>query len=111
MEGKIQKAFQASYPPGDAKEDWAILNDLSELLKRKKIFKNKDELINGLMNYLNLKKNINDNTNIPVADFIEEKIILDLNDYFYSNVIARASKTMSECRNIKIESKKTGTES
>ena len=63
------------------------------------------------MNYLNLKKNINDNESIPVADFIEEKIILDLNDYFYSNVIARASKTMSECRNIKIESKKTGTES
>ena len=63
------------------------------------------------MNYLNLKKNINDNTNIPVADFTEEKIILDLNDYFYSNVIARASKTMSQCRDIKIESKKTGTES
>ena len=111
MEGKIQRAFQASYPPGDAKEDWEILNDLSELLKRKKIFKNKDELINGLMNYLNLKKNVKDNSNIPVADFIEEKIILDLNDYFYSNVIARASKTMSQCRDIKIESKKTGTES
>ena len=111
LEGKIQKAFQASYPPGEAKEDWEILNDLSELLKRKKIFKNKDELINGLMNYLNLKKNVKDNTNIPVADFIEEKIILDLNDYFYSNVIARASKTMSQCRDIKIESKKTGTES
>ena len=63
------------------------------------------------MNYLNLKKNNNDSTNISVADFIEEKIFLDLKDYFYSNVIARASKTMSECRNIKIESKKTGTES
>ena len=63
------------------------------------------------MNYLNLKKNINDTASIPVADFIEEKIVLDLNDYFYSNVIARSSKTMSECRNIKIESKKTGTES
>ena len=86
-------------------------SNVSELLKRKKIFKNKDELINGLMNYLNLKKNINDNASIPVADFIEEKIVLDLNDYFYSNVIARSSKTMSECRNIKIESKKTGTES
>ena len=111
LEGKIQKAFQASYPPGDAKEDWEILNDLSELLKRKKIFKNKEELINGLMNYLNLKKNNNDSTNISVADFIEEKIFLGLNDYFYSNVIARASKTMSQCRDIKIESKKTGTES
>ena len=56
-------------------------------------------------------KNIKETTNISVPDFIEEKINLDLNDYYYSNVIARASKTMSECRNIKIESKKTGTES
>ena len=110
LEGKIQKAFQASYPPGDAKEDWTILNELSELLKRKKIFKNKDELIDSLMNYLNLKKNIKDITDISIPNFIEEKINLDLNDYYYSNVIARASKTMSECKNKKIESKKTGTE-
>ena len=86
------------------------MNDLSELLKRKKIFKNKDELIDSLMNYLNLKKNIKDVTDISIPDFIEEKINLDLNDYYYSNVIARASKTMSECKNKKIESKKTGTE-
>ena len=110
LEGKMQKAFQATYPPGEAKEDWSILNDLSELLKRKKIFKNKDELIDSLMNHLNLKKNIKNSTNISVPDFIEEEINLDLKDYYYSNVIARASKTMSECRNIKIESKKTGTE-
>ena len=110
LEGKIQKAFQASYPPGDAKEDWTILNELSELLKRKKIFKNKDELIDSLMNYLNLKKNIKDITDISIPNFIEEKINLDLNDYYLSNVIARSSKTMSECKNNKIESKKTGTE-
>ena len=110
LEGKIQKAFQATYPPGDAKEDWSILNDLSELIKRKKIFKNKDELIDGLMNYLNLKKNIKDTHNISLPEFIEEKINLDSKDYYYSNVIAKASKTMSECRNIKIDAKKTGTE-
>ena len=62
------------------------------------------------MNYLNLKKNIEDSKNTYALDFIEEKINLDLNDYYYSNVIARASKTMSECRSIKIQSKKTATE-
>ena len=36
LEGKIQKAYKASYPPGVAKEDWEIINNLSELLKRKK---------------------------------------------------------------------------
>ena len=28
LEGKIQKAYKASYPPGDAKEDWEIINNL-----------------------------------------------------------------------------------
>ena len=31
-------------------------------------------------------------------------------DYFFSNAISRASKTMSECRQIKHSSKKTGTD-
>ena len=31
-------------------------------------------------------------------------------DYFFTNSISRASKTMSECRQIKQDSKKTGTD-
>ena len=76
----------------------------------KKIFKNKDELVDSLMNYLNLKKNNKDNENFSTLEFIEEKISIDEIDYYYSNVIARASKTMSECRNNKIKLQETGTE-
>jgi len=54
LEGKIQKAYRASYPPGDAKEDYEIINDLSKFIKRKKLFTNKNELIDSLMNYLKL---------------------------------------------------------
>ena len=35
LEGKIQKAYKASYPPGDAKEDWQVINDLSEVINNK----------------------------------------------------------------------------
>ena len=42
--------------------------------------------------------------------YIFKEIIINPIDYYYSNVIARASKTMSECRNIKTDIKKTGTE-
>ena len=31
-EGRVQLAFRAGYPPGDAREDWAILRALSERL-------------------------------------------------------------------------------
>src|SRR5580700_4315201 len=34
-EGRVQLAARASFPPGDAKEDWAILRALSDVLKHK----------------------------------------------------------------------------
>ena len=109
LEGKIQKAYKASYPPGDAKEDWEIINELSELLKRKKIYKNKEELIDRMMNYLKLDQKISNKDKI-ITEFFSEKIVIDHFDYYYSNVIARASKTMSECRNEKLKVKSTGTD-
>ena len=33
LEGKMQKAYKATYPPGSAKEEWLILNDISKLIK------------------------------------------------------------------------------
>ena len=109
LEGKIQKAYKASYPPGDAKEDWEIINELSELLKKKKICNNKEELIDRMMNYLKLDQKINNKDKI-ITEFFSEKIVIDHFDYYYSNVIARASKTMSECRNEKLKVKSTDTD-
>ena len=109
LEGKIQKAYKASYPPGEAKEDWQIVNELSAKLKRKSLFSNKDELIKSMINYLNLHKDKKDFV-IPEYEFLEEKIYLEDIDYYHSNAIARASKTMTECKNLKINIKKTGTD-
>jgi len=108
LEGKIQKAYKASYPPGEAKEDWQIINELSALLKRKHLYSNKDELTNSMLNYLNLHKD-KKYFNIPKYKFIEEKIYIDDLDYYHSNSIARASKTMTECKNLITNVKKTGT--
>ena len=109
LEGNIQKAYKASYPPGEAKEDWEIINNLSELLKRKKIFNNKDELIDSMFNYLNLKTENNKNESFD-TNFVDEKIIVDNSEYYFSNIIARASKTMADCHNEKIKLKNTGTD-
>ena len=109
LEGRIQKSYSASYPPGDAKEDWEIINNLSELLKRKKLFNNKNELVDSMLNYLKL--NIKEENTVDINfKFISEKIIINPMDYYFSNVIARASKTMAECRNEKTKIKRTGTE-
>ena len=111
LEGKIQKAYKASYPPGDAKEDWQIINELAEFMNNRKLFNDRDELESSMFNYLNLQKEkqvnyINNSTN----EFQNETLIIKVKDYYFSNVIARSSKTMVECNNSKIDLKKTGTE-
>ncbi len=103
LEGTIQKSYKASYPPGLAKEDWEIINILSELLKRKKLFNNKSELLDSMMNYL--KENKKNNNNVVNYDHVSENISIDEIDYYYSNVIARSSKTMTDCRNEKLKLK------
>tara|TARA_Y100000996_G_scaffold284024_1_gene224157 strand:- start:166 stop:1659 length:1494 start_codon:yes stop_codon:yes gene_type:complete len=113
LEGKLQKAFKASYPPGEAKEDWEILNELAEEMNNRKLFNDKDELDSSLINYINLFLK---NNSTKSYKFLEENNhqseILKINDldYYYSNVIARSSKTMFECRNSKIKFNLTGTE-
>ncbi len=104
LEGKLQKAYKASYPPGEAKEDWLIINELSKIITNKEIFKNKEELENSMLNYLNLfKKNNISKTYSEKLDlnFIDEKIKIKNLDYYYSNSIARSSKTMFQCRSEK----------
>ena len=113
LEGKLQKAFKASYPPGEAREDWKIINDLAESIIGKKLFKDKEELDSSLLNYLNLENEKKSSRKDSVVDnlvFNNEEIKLNNIDYYYSNVIARSSKTMFNCRNEKFKLKSTGTE-
>ena len=43
-------------------------------------------------------------------NFENENLKVKTKDYYFSNVIARASKTMLDCNNSKVETKRTGTE-
>ena len=115
LEGKIQKAFKASYPPGDAKEDWQIINELAERMNNRKLFNDKEELESSMLNHLNLQKerqiNEEDKSNkIEDNEFKDEVLKVNVKDYYFSNVVARSSKTMIECNNSKINLKSTGTE-
>ena len=113
LEGKLQKAYKASYPPGEAKEDWQIINEIAEYLNNRKLFNDKDELESSLTNFLNLKKdknNLNLNSFDEAKSFKNENIQISNKEYYFSNVIARASKTMLDCYNSKVRIKRTGTE-
>ena len=112
LEGKIQKAYKASYPPGDAKEDWQIINELDEVMNNRKLFNDKDELESSMFNFLKLQKEkeIVDSKEQLNSNFQNEKLNIQVKDYYFSNVIARSSKTMIECDNSKLNLKSTGTE-
>ena len=69
-----------------------------EVLKKIVNFKS----INELPKYKEPSKKIN---NI----FKNEKIFINPIDYYFSNSISRASKVMSECRDIKLRHLKSGT--
>ncbi|WP_415321577.1 NADH-quinone oxidoreductase subunit NuoG [Candidatus Pelagibacter sp. Uisw_092] len=114
LEGKLQKAFKASYPPEEAKEDWLIINELAEAMNHRKLFNDKDELDSSMLNQINLyieKNNSIKSSDVKNSEFKQEILKIDNEDYYYSNAIARASKTMFECKTSKANFKSTGTES
>ena len=71
------------------------------------------EVLNLIPNYTKLnelpsyKECLDENSS---SNFVSEKINIKELDYYYTNAISRSSKTMSECRQIKRSSKKTGTD-
>ena len=113
LEGKMQKAYKASYPPEEAKEDWLIINELAEAMNHRKLFNDKDELDSSLLNQINLyieKNKSIKSSNVKNLEFKQEILKVINEDYYYSNAIARASKTMFECKSAKTNLKLTGTE-
>ena len=72
----------------------------------------RSEVLNSIPNFTELNelpKFKEFTLNNSSSNFISEKVNIKEIDYFFSNAISRASKTMSECRQIKNSLKKTGT--
>ena len=99
LEGRLQNAYKASYPPGNSMVDWIIFKKLTNLHGKTFPFNNISQLRSSIKTQIESKKNkeIVKSNNI---NFIESEIKIKLIDYYYTNAIARASKVMSDCRKI-----------
>ena len=113
LEGRVQESKKASYPIGEAKEDWKIFNMILERLEKKDQFFKFDNLREESLSYIENFSKINElpefknsQNKKKLADFVSEDIIIKNFDYYYSNSISRSSKTMSECRLIRQKIKK-----
>ena len=99
LEGKVQNAYKASYPPGHSKEDWIIFKTLATKMNNSLDFKNLEELRGIIDKKIQLKKE-KFTPKSKKINFIEDDILIKEIDYYYTNPIARSSKVMSECRQI-----------
>ena len=116
LEGRVQECKKASYPIGESMEDWKIFNlilkKLGKIDNLNNFEKLRTESINSVINFStidNLPKRTMKKSEKINSDFINEEIFIKKLDYYFSNSISRASKTMSECRQINEKIPKTGT--
>jgi len=115
LEGRIQECRKASYPTNEALEDWKIFNLINYSLNKSDLFSDfssiRELALQEIPDFSEIdllpKKKKPVKTNILLEAF-SEKINIKNIDYYYSNSIARASKTMSDCRNISNDNKKNG---
>jgi NADH-quinone oxidoreductase subunit G len=106
-EGRVQMATRASFPPGDAREDWAILRALSDVLKNRLPYDSlsalRQTLYKAYPHFMrigqiapgdagDLQKLAGLGGNADKAPFGSS-----VEDFYFTNPIARASAVMAEC--------------
>ncbi len=102
LEGRVQRGERAVFPPGDAREDWAIFRALSDVLGERLPFDSLDALraemakavpalgVEGLANYGWSEPKLSASVSGKIADY-------PVKDFYLTNAICRASETMQRC--------------
>jgi NADH-quinone oxidoreductase subunit G len=106
-EGRVQMAARAAFPPGDAREDWAILRALSDVLGRRLPYDSLSQLRRVLFTahpHLQRVDQIAPADPADIGRLVEHAGAVDkapfvcpIEDFYMTNPIARASAIMAEC--------------
>ena len=106
-EGRVQMANRAGFPPGEAREDWAIIRALSEVLGRTLGYDSLPALRQAMFKtapHLMRIDQIEAGDSRAIRDLAGsgggiEKLPFKaaIDDYYLTNPIARASAVMAEC--------------
>jgi len=101
LEGRVQRGDRAVFPPGDAREDWAIFRALSDVLGCRLPFDTFDAVRAAMiadvpaLGQLGLAKY---EWKLPkLAAKASGEIAYPIKDFYLTNAIARASETMQRC--------------
>ena len=107
-EGRVQMADRAAFPPGDAREDWAILRALSDVLGHKLPYDSLAQLRQALFEAAPASCSASARSRPAMRRCIRSLATLGgtpdkapfgtaIGDYYLTNPIARASAVMAEC--------------
>ncbi|MGA2996091.1 NADH-quinone oxidoreductase subunit NuoG [Bradyrhizobium sp.] len=106
-EGRAQMANRAGFPPGEAKEDWAIIRALSDVLGKKLPYDSlaalRQAIFKAVPHLMRLDQieagNAADLTTLAGRSGEVEKVPFkaSVEDFYLTNPIARASAVMAEC--------------
>ncbi len=110
-EGRPQMTRRAAFPPGEAREDWAILRALSEVLGATPPWNSLDELRAAMYKVAPHLARLDRLTPANAAELADlakaegkmsaEPFRSRVTDFYLTNPIARASRTMAECSALK----------
>jgi NADH-quinone oxidoreductase subunit G len=106
-EGRVQLANRAGFPPGDAREDWAIVRALSDVLGHKLPYDSLRQLRTALFKAHPQLTRIGQVVSGEPADIgrlagrsgtpERSPFVGAIHDFYFTNPIARASAVMAEC--------------
>jgi len=106
-EGRAQMAARASFPPGDAREDWAILRALSDVLGSRLPYDSLAQLRTAMFKahpHLQRVDRIEPGRAADIEKLAglggspdKAPFVSAIEDFYLTNAIARASAVMAEC--------------
>jgi NADH-quinone oxidoreductase subunit G len=116
-EGRVQFGHRAVPPPGEAREDWSILRALSDVLGHPLPYDSLEALRGRMAKTAPHFAEINRIAPSPFGEFgvagpmSAAPLQSPIRDFYLTNPIARASKTMAECAKLASRAfKSTGTD-
>lgn len=103
LEGRVQRGRRAVFPPGEARADWAIARALSDVLGVALHYDDEAGLRSRVVRewpHLAREGLTQAAWQVPVGgvELGAGPIRLPIDDFYWTNPIARASRTMMECR-------------
>ena len=101
-EGRVQVGQRAAFPPGDAREDWAILRALSDALGQRLPFDSLAALRAALRAAHPGMAEVDaipasGPANLPAGGLDKAPFVNAVSNFYFTNPIARASAVMAEC--------------